>query len=85
MILNIKKILNGYKIIDDEKKETIFIKNGSLLSPKKNIIKDNSIIYKTDIIIENEKTKYVIKNKENNVLVKASLYYNNNNSIIKPP
>ena len=35
MILNIKKILNGYKIIDDEKKETIFIKNGSLLSPKK--------------------------------------------------
>ena len=85
MILNIKKILNGYKIIDDEKKETIFIKNGSLLSTKKNIIKDNSIIYKTDIIIENEKTKYVIKNKENNVLVKASLNYKNNNSIIKPP
>ena len=52
MLLRVKKSLNGYKIENDEGVVIDCIKSKKLMSPAQLILKDNSIVYETDIITE---------------------------------
>lgn len=87
MLLHVKKSLNGYKIENDEGVVIDCIKSKKFMSPAQLILKDNSIVYETDIITENGKNAYIIKNKTDETIAAAELKFEEEkkNSIVHSP
>ena len=54
MNLYVKSTLMGYKIANNEGIVIDYIKSKNFMDSAKLILKDNSIVYETDIIIENK-------------------------------
>lgn len=63
MNLYVKSTLMGYKIENNEGIVIDCIKSKNFMDSARLILKDNSIVYETDIIIENKEDKYIIKIK----------------------
>ena len=59
MNLYVKNTLMGYKIENNEGIVIDYIKSKNFMDSARLILKDNSIVYETDIIIENKEDKYL--------------------------
>lgn len=87
MNLYVKSTLMGYKIANNEGIVIDYIKSKNFMDSAKLILKDNSIVYETDIIIENKEDKYIIKNKDNEIIATTELKFKEDekSSIVHSP
>lgn len=64
MILYIKNVLGGQNIKNEAGEILYSIKQEKFIGSTKLLFKDEKIIYKAEILNENEKTEYVVKMKK---------------------
>lgn len=64
MILHIKSVLGGYSVKDESGDILYSIKREKFLGPARLVIKDEEVLYKTDIVNEDGKIRYIVKDEK---------------------
>ncbi len=75
MILYIKNVLGGQNIKNEAGEILYSIKQEKFIGSTKLLFKDEKIIYKAEILNENEKTEYVVKNEKDEIEVRGILKF----------